>query len=154
MLLEKYPNQRSSSLWHNHFSKNPSSIIPLLKCLPKVFQCAIQTCMLQKTLVLGKFILSQRGIGHIDDSVKLIEKIRESKSISVIFLYRTDTRTMLATWKPLLFLYRKSHAWTGYAALKCITTKPCCRFINYPPRVVRYDERIHLPQPSGSVRVL
>jgi DNA polymerase-3 subunit alpha/error-prone DNA polymerase len=50
---------------------------------PKGFPIVLFDMHVAEDIGFEKFdILSQRGIGHIDDSVKLIEKkIRESKSI-------------------------------------------------------------------------
>jgi DNA polymerase III alpha subunit len=51
---------------------------------PKGFPI-VQFDMLLKILVLKIDILSQRGLGTIDEAVKIIEKTEELKLISLIF---------------------------------------------------------------------
>lgn len=75
MLLEKYPNQRSMHSCGILISEEPITNYTPLEMPPKGFPIALFDMHIAEDIGLEKFdILSQRGIGHIDDSVKLIEK--------------------------------------------------------------------------------
>jgi DNA-directed DNA polymerase III PolC len=77
MLLEKYPNQRSMHSCGILISEEPITNYTPLEMPPKGFPIALFDMHIAEDIGLEKFdILSQRGIGHIDDSVKLIEKNR------------------------------------------------------------------------------
>lgn len=77
MLLEKYPNQRSMHSCGILISEEPITCYTPLEMPPKGFPIALFDMHIAEDIGLEKFdILSQRGIGHIDDSVKLIEKNR------------------------------------------------------------------------------
>lgn len=77
MLLEKYPNQRSMHSCGILISEDPITNYTPLEMPPKGFPIALFDMHIAEDIGLEKFdILSQRGIGHIDDSVKLIEKNR------------------------------------------------------------------------------
>lgn len=77
MLLEKYPNQRSMHSCGILISEQPITNYTPLEMPPKGFPIALFDMHIAEDIGLEKFdILSQRGIGHIDDSVKLIEKNR------------------------------------------------------------------------------
>lgn len=77
MLLEKYPNQRSMHSCGILISEDPITCYTPLEMPPKGFPIALFDMHIAEDIGLEKFdILSQRGIGHIDDSVKLIEKNR------------------------------------------------------------------------------
>ena len=77
MLLEKYPNQRSMHACGILISEEPITNYTPLEMPPKGFPIALFDMHIAEDIGLEKFdILSQRGIGHIDDSVKLIEKNR------------------------------------------------------------------------------
>lgn len=77
MLLEKYPNQRSMHSCGILISEEPITNYTVLEMPPKGFPIALFDMHTAEDIGLEKFdILSQRGIGHIDDSVKLIEKNR------------------------------------------------------------------------------
>ena len=77
MLMEKYPNQRSMHSCGILISEEPITHYTPLEMPPKGFPIALFDMHIAEDIGLEKFdILSQRGIGHIDDSVKLIEKNR------------------------------------------------------------------------------
>lgn len=77
MLLEKYPNQRSMHSCGILISEEPITNYTPLEMPPKGFPIALFDMHIAEDIGLEKFdILSQRGIGHIDDSIKLIEKNR------------------------------------------------------------------------------
>lgn len=77
MLLEKYPNQRSMHSCGILISQEPITNYTPLEMPPKGFPIVLFDMHTAEDIGLEKFdILSQRGIGHIDDSVKLIEKNR------------------------------------------------------------------------------
>lgn len=77
MLLEKYPNQRSMHSCGILISEEPITNYTVLEMPPKGFPIALFDMHTAEEIGLEKFdILSQRGIGHIDDSVKFIEKNR------------------------------------------------------------------------------
>jgi len=75
MMLEKYPNQRSMHSCGILISEEPITNYSVLEMPPKGFPIVLFDMHTAEEIGLEKFdILSQRGIGHIDDSVKLIEK--------------------------------------------------------------------------------
>jgi DNA polymerase-3 subunit alpha/error-prone DNA polymerase len=77
MLLEKFPNQRSMHSCGILISEEPITNYTPLEMPPKGFPIVLFDMHIAEDIGLEKFdILSQRGIGHIDDSVKLIEKNR------------------------------------------------------------------------------
>lgn len=77
MLLEKYPNQRSMHSCGILISEEPITSYTPLEMPPKGFPIALFDMHTAEEIGLEKFdILSQRGIGHIDESVKIIEKNR------------------------------------------------------------------------------
>ncbi|TDW47768.1 DNA polymerase III alpha subunit [Flavobacterium sp. 270] len=77
MLLEKYPNQRSMHSCGILISEEPITTYTPLEMPPKGFPIALFDMHTAEDIGLEKFdILSQRGIGHIDESVKIIEKNR------------------------------------------------------------------------------
>lgn len=79
-LLEKYPNQRSMHSCGILISEEPITNYTVLEMPPKGFPIALFDMHTAEDIGLEKFdILSQRGIGHIDDSVKLIERNRGIK---------------------------------------------------------------------------
>jgi DNA polymerase-3 subunit alpha/error-prone DNA polymerase len=80
MLLEKYPNQRSMHSCGILISEEPITNYTPLEMPPKGFPIVLFDMHTAEDIGLEKFdILSQRGIGHIDDSVKLIEKNRGTR---------------------------------------------------------------------------
>lgn len=77
MLLEKYPNQRSMHSCGILISEEPITNYTVLEMPPKGFPIVLFDMHVAEDIGFEKFdILSQRGIGHIDDSVKLIKKNR------------------------------------------------------------------------------
>jgi DNA-directed DNA polymerase III PolC len=75
MLLGKYPNQRSMHACGIIISEEPITNYTPLEMPPKGFPIVLFDMHIAEEIGFEKFdILSQRGIGHIDDSVKLIEK--------------------------------------------------------------------------------
>jgi DNA-directed DNA polymerase III PolC len=77
MMLEKYPNQRSMHSCGILISEEPITNYTPLEMPPKGFPIALFDMHVAEDIGFEKFdILSQRGIGHIDESVKLIEKNR------------------------------------------------------------------------------
>lgn len=80
MLLEKYPNQRSMHACGVLISEEPLTNYTVLEMPPKGFPIVLFDMHIAEEIGFEKFdILSQRGIGHIDDSVKLIAKNRGIK---------------------------------------------------------------------------
>jgi len=77
MMMEKYPNQRSMHACGILISEEPITNYTALEMPPKGFPIAQFDMHVAEDIGFEKFdILSQRGIGHIDDSVKLIKKNR------------------------------------------------------------------------------
>lgn len=76
-MMGKYPNQRSMHACGIFISEEPITNYTPLEMPPKGFPIVLFDMHIAEEIGLDKFdILSQRGIGHIDDSVKLIEKNR------------------------------------------------------------------------------
>jgi len=77
MMMEKYPNQRSMHACGILISEEPITNCSVLEMPPKGFPIVQFDMHTAEDIGFDKFdILSQRGIGHIDDSVKLIRKNR------------------------------------------------------------------------------
>jgi len=77
MLLEKYPNQRSMHACGILISEEPITNYTALEMPPKGFPIVQFDMHVAEEIGLEKFdILSQRGIGHINDAVKIIKKNR------------------------------------------------------------------------------
>ncbi|HEX8269592.1 MAG TPA: DNA polymerase III subunit alpha [Flavobacterium sp.] len=77
MMLEKYPNQRSMHSCGILISEEPITNFTALELPPKGFPIVQFDMHVAEDIGFDKFdILSQRGIGHIDDTVKLIKKNR------------------------------------------------------------------------------
>jgi len=77
MLLEKYPNQRSMHSCGIIISEEPITNYTPLEMPPKGFPIVLFDMHVAESIGFEKFdILSQRGIGHIDDTVKLVAKNR------------------------------------------------------------------------------
>ena len=75
MMLEKYPNQRSMHSCGILISEEPITNFTALEMPPKGFPIVQFDMHVAENIGFDKFdILSQRGIGHIDDTVKLIKK--------------------------------------------------------------------------------
>jgi len=79
-MMQKYPNQRSMHACGIIISEEPITNYTPLEMPPKGFPIVLFDMHIAEEIGFDKFdILSQRGIGHIDDSVKLIEKNRGIK---------------------------------------------------------------------------
>ncbi len=79
-MMEKYPNQRSMHACGILISEEPITNYTPLEMPTKGFPIVLFDMHIAEEIGFDKFdILSQRGIGHIDDSVKLIEKNRGIK---------------------------------------------------------------------------
>ena len=77
MMLERYPNQRSMHSCGIIISEEPITNFTALEMPPKGFPIVQFDMHVAEDIGFDKFdILSQRGIGHIDDTVKLIKKNR------------------------------------------------------------------------------
>lgn len=77
MMMEKYPNQRSMHSCGILISEDPITDFTALEMPPKGFPIVQFDMHVAEEIGFDKFdILSQRGIGHIDDAVKLIKKNR------------------------------------------------------------------------------
>lgn len=77
LMLEKYPNQRSMHSCGILISEEPITNYTVLEMPPKGFPIALFDMHVAEDIGLEKFdILSQRGLGTIDDCVKLIKKNR------------------------------------------------------------------------------
>lgn len=75
IMLEKYPNQRSMHSCGIIISEEPITNFTALEMPPKGFPIIQFDMHVAEEIGFDKFdILSQRGIGHIDDTVKLIKK--------------------------------------------------------------------------------
>lgn len=80
MMMEKYPNQRSMHACGILISEEPITNYSVLELPPKGFPIVQFDMHVAEEIGFDKFdILSQRGIGHINDAVKLIEKNRNIK---------------------------------------------------------------------------
>ncbi|MFD2941800.1 DNA polymerase III subunit alpha [Flavobacterium notoginsengisoli] len=80
MMLEKYPNQRSMHSCGILISEEPITNYTPLEMPPKGFPIVLFDMHTAEDIGFDKFdILSQRGIGHIDDTVKIIEQNRDIK---------------------------------------------------------------------------
>ena len=81
IMLEKYPNQRSMHSCGIIISEEPITNFTALEMPPKGFPIVQFDMHVAEDIGFDKFdILSQRGIGHIDDTVKLI---KENQGIDV-----------------------------------------------------------------------
>lgn len=81
ILLEKYPNQRSMHACGVFISEEPLTCYTALEMPPKGFPIVQFDMHIAEEIGLEKFdILSQRGIGHINDAVRLI---RQNRGVSV-----------------------------------------------------------------------
>ncbi|MNX44964.1 DNA polymerase III subunit alpha [compost metagenome] len=79
-MMGKYPNQRSMHACGILISEEPITNYTPLEMPPKGFPIVLFDMHIAEEIGFDKFdILSQRGIGHIDDSVKLIAKNRGIK---------------------------------------------------------------------------
>lgn len=75
--MEKYPNQRSMHSCGILISEDPITDFTALEMPPKGFPIVQFDMHVAEEIGFDKFdILSQRGIGHIDESVKIIKMNR------------------------------------------------------------------------------
>jgi DNA-directed DNA polymerase III PolC len=124
MLLEKYPNQRSMHSCGIIISEEPITNFTPLEMPPKGFPIVLFDMHIAEDIGFEKFdILSQRGIGHIDDSVKLIEKNRGIRvNIRDTSLSKDEAlaNSYLAQGKTIGCFYIESPAMRGLLRrLKC-----------------------------------
>ncbi|MFV8344052.1 DNA polymerase III subunit alpha [Flavobacterium sp. XS2P39] len=124
MMLEKYPNQRSMHSCGILISEEPITNYTVLEMPPKGFPIVLFDMHIAEDIGFEKFdILSQRGIGHIDDSVKLIEKNRGIKvDIRNTSLSKDEAvaNTYLGRGKTIGCFYIESPAMRGLLRrLKC-----------------------------------
>ncbi|MFV8379313.1 DNA polymerase III subunit alpha [Flavobacterium sp. LB3R33] len=124
MLLEKYPNQRSMHSCGIIISEEPITNYTPLEMPPKGFPIVLFDMHVAEAIGFEKFdILSQRGIGHIDDTVKLIAKnrgiqinIRDTR----ISKNEAEANSFLAQGKTIGCFYIESPAMRGLLRrLKC-----------------------------------
>ncbi|TRX32759.1 DNA polymerase III subunit alpha [Flavobacterium sp. ZT3R18] len=124
MMLEKYPNQRSMHSCGILISEEPITNYTVLEMPPKGFPIVLFDMHIAEDIGFEKFdILSQRGIGHIDDSVKLIQKNRGIKvDIRNTSLSKDEVRAnrFLERGKTIGCFYIESPAMRGLLRrLKC-----------------------------------
>ena len=124
MMLEKYPNQRSMHSCGILISEEPITNYSVLEMPPKGFPIVLFDMHTAEDIGLEKFdILSQRGIGHIDDSVKLIEKnrgIRLNIRDTAISKDQESCNSFLSIGKTIGCFYIESPAMRGLLRrLKC-----------------------------------
>ncbi len=124
MLLEKYPNQRSMHSCGILISEEPITNYTVLEMPPKGFPIVLFDMHVVEDIGFEKFdILSQRGIGHIDDCKKLIEKNRGIKvDIRNTKLSKNEAKAneFLSCGKTIGCFYIESPAMRGLLRrLKC-----------------------------------
>ena len=117
MLLEKYPNQRSMHSCGVLISEEPITNYTPLEMPPKGFPIVLFDMYVAESIGFEKFdILSQRGIGHIDDTVKLVAKnrgIRINIRDTSISKNEATANTYLARGKTIGCFYIESPAMRG-----------------------------------------
>lgn len=123
-LMEKYPNQRSMHSCGILISEAPITHFSALELPPKGFPIVQFDMHVAERIGFDKFdILSQRGIGHIDEAVTLIRKNRGVEvNIRDTRLSKDEARcnAMLAEGKTLGCFYIESPAMRGLLRrLKC-----------------------------------
>ncbi|MEZ7504494.1 DNA polymerase III subunit alpha [Flavobacterium sp. Arc2] len=124
MLLEKYPNQRSMHSCGILISEEPITNYTVLEMPPKGFPIVLFDMHIAEDIGFEKFdILSQRGIGHIDDTVKLVKKNRGIEvNIRDTALSKNEAKCneFLSTGKTIGCFYIESPAMRGLLRrLKC-----------------------------------
>ncbi|AWG22423.1 DNA polymerase III subunit alpha [Flavobacterium faecale] len=117
MLLEKYPNQRSMHSCGIIISEEPITNYTPLEMPPKGFPIVLFDMHVAEAIGFEKFdILSQRGIGTIDDTVKLVAKNRGIQiNIRDTSLSKNEklANTFLAQGKTIGCFYIESPAMRG-----------------------------------------
>jgi error-prone DNA polymerase len=124
LMLEKYPNQRSMHSCGIIISEEPITNFTALEMPPKGFPIVQFDMHVAEDIGFDKFdILSQRGIGHIDDTVKLI---KENQGIEVDIRDTTISKDeatcnkLLSQGKTIGCFYIESPAMRGLLRrLKC-----------------------------------
>lgn len=124
MLLEKYPNQRSMHSCGILISEEPITNYTPLEMPPKGFPIVLFDMYVAESIGFEKFdILSQRGIGHIDDTVKLVAKnrgIRINIRDTKISKNEQKANSFLSQGKTIGCFYIESPAMRGLLRrLKC-----------------------------------
>ena len=124
MMLEKYPNQRSMHSCGIIISEEPITNFTALEMPPKGFPIVQFDMHVAEDIGFEKFdILSQRGLGTIDEAVKIIEKNRGIKvDITDISLSKNESKCneLLSIGKTLGCFYIESPAMRGLLRrLKC-----------------------------------
>lgn len=124
MMLEKYPNQRSMHSCGILISEEPITNFTALEMPPKGFPIVQFDMHIAEDIGFEKFdILSQRGLGTIDDTVKLIEKNRGIKvSIKDVSISKNEAKCndFLSKGKTIGCFYIESPAMRGLLRrLKC-----------------------------------
>jgi DNA-directed DNA polymerase III PolC len=124
MMLEKYPNQRSMHSCGILISEEPITNFTALEMPPKGFPIVQFDMHIAEDVGFEKFdILSQRGLGTIDDTVKLIEKNRGIKvNIRDVSISKNETKCneFLSKGKTIGCFYIESPAMRGLLRrLKC-----------------------------------
>jgi len=124
MMLEKYPNQRSMHSCGIIISEEPITNFTALEMPPKGFPIVQFDMHVAEDIGFEKFdILSQRGLGTIDEAVKIIEKNRGIKiDITDISLSKNEAKCneLLSMGKTLGCFYIESPAMRGLLRrLKC-----------------------------------
>lgn len=124
MMLEKYPNQRSMHSCGIIISEEPITNFTALEMPPKGFPIVQFDMHVAEDIGFEKFdILSQRGLGTIDEAVKIIEKNRGIKvDITNIALSKNEAKCneLLSIGKTLGCFYIESPAMRGLLRrLKC-----------------------------------
>ena len=123
-MMENYPNQRSMHACGIIISEEPITNFTTLELPPKGFAIVQFDMHTAEEIGFEKFdILSQRGIGHIDDSVKLIEKnqgIRVDIRDNKLSLNEGQCNTYLEKGHTIGCFYIESPAMRGLLRrLKC-----------------------------------
>ena len=123
-MLEKYPNQRSMHSCGIIISEEPITNFTALEMPPKGFPIVQFDMHVAEDIGFEKFdILSQRGLGTIDEAVKIIEKNRGIKvDITNVNLFKNEEKCneFLSQGKTLGCFYIESPAMRGLLRrLKC-----------------------------------
>lgn len=124
MLLEKYPNQRSMHSCGILISEEPLTNFTPLEMPPKGFPIVLFDMHIAEAIGFEKFdILSQRGIGHIDDTVKLVAQnrgIQINIRDTSLSKNQADANVFLSQGKTIGCFYIESPAMRGLLRrLKC-----------------------------------
>jgi DNA polymerase-3 subunit alpha/error-prone DNA polymerase len=117
LMLEKYPNQRSMHSCGIIISEEPITNFTALEMPPKGFPIVQFDMHVAEDIGFEKFdILSQRGLGTIDDTIKLIQKNRGIKiDITDVSISKNETKCNehLSKGKTIGCFYIESPAMRG-----------------------------------------